>query len=252
MSSITCDCGHKFEPEKTFSHRIMCGDSTKDLEKLLDGVDIDLLLTDPPYGISAVNHDVVGRDGGMGFSSGHKDGTHSIVKAKKYRVIAGDDIPFDPKFLLSLGQTQIIFGANHFANKLPNNSHWLVWDKKVGIGAERNSFSDVELMWTNVKQKNALIYRHLWSGLLRAGDRKTELKERVHPTQKPVGLFSDIIKDYSKENHTILDPYLGSGSTLIACEQTNRICYGMELDPSYIDVIIIRWENYTGKKAVKL
>ena len=89
----------------------------------------------------------------------------------------------------------------------------------------------------------------MWSGLIREGDRKTELKERVHPTQKPVGLLAHIIKDYSQENHTVLDCYLGSGSTLIACEQTNRICYGMELDPAYVDVIVKRWENYTGKEA---
>jgi DNA modification methylase len=108
-------------------------------------------------------------------------------------------------------------------------------------------------MWTNIfKRKSAKIYRHLWSGLLRAGDRKLELKDRVHPTQKPVGLLSEIIKDYTEKNHIVLDPYLGSGSTLIACEQTDRICYGMELDPAYIDVIIERWENYTGKKAKKL
>ena len=108
-------------------------------------------------------------------------------------------------------------------------------------------------MWTSIKNRiNVKIYRHVWDGLTRQGDRKTELKERVHPTQKPVGLLSEIIKDYSKENNTVLDPYLGSGSTLIACEHTNRICFGIEIDPGYIDIILQRWENFTGKKAHKI
>jgi len=224
------------------NHRIMCGDSTKDLEKLINSTEINLLLTDPPYGISIVNS-----KGGVGITEqlGFV-GTEGVVKARKYKSIIADDKPFEPEFLLNYGKSQIIFGANNFANKLPNNSHWIVWDKKAEIGADHNNFSDVEIAWTNIDKKSCPIYRHLWSGLLRKGDRRTELKDRVHPTQKPVGLFSEIIKDYSKENHTVLDPYLGSGSTLIACEQTNRICYGMELDPAYIDVIITRFINYVG------
>jgi DNA modification methylase len=77
--------------------------------------------------------------------------------------------------------------------------------------------------------------------------------EYRHPTQKPVELARRAILNSSKKSDIVLDCYLGSGSTLIACEQTGRICYGMELDPGYIDVVIIeRWENYTGKKAKKV
>lgn len=219
-------------------HRVMCGDCTKDIQKLLDGITVDLLLTDPPYGISIVN-----KKGSIG--------TGKIVKENQYSQIIGDDKPFEPEFLLSLAKHQIIFGANHFANKLPNQHHWLVWDKKEGV-ADDNYFSDAELMWTNIDKLSTKIYRHLWVGLIRKGNRDEELSNRIHPTQKPVGLLSDIIKDYSQENHTILDCYLGSGSTLIAAEKTNRICYGMELDPAYVDVIIQRWENFTGKKAKKI
>ena len=220
--------------------------------KLINGITIDLLLTDPPYGINIVHSDILTIHNKVGFVGIEDKPKSSLAKARKYKSIISDDKPFEPNFLLQYGKTQIIFGANHFANKLPNNSHWLVWDKKIEGGLDHNNFSDVELMWTNVNKKSALIYRHLWSGLLRTGDRKTELKERVHPTQKPVGLLSDIIKDYSDDENIILDCYLGSGSTLIACEQTNRICYGMELDPGYVDVIITRWENYTGLHAKKL
>lgn len=86
----------------------------------------------------------------------------------------------------------------------------------------------------------------------RQGDKKTEGTKRVHPTQKPVGMLGEIIKDFSKENDSILDVFGGSGSTLIACERLNRKCYMCEIDPHYVDVIINRWETLTGKKAVKL
>lgn len=229
------------------NHRVMCGDSTKDLEKLMEGRPADVLLTDPPYGISAVNvKGVTGGGGKLGFTGGG-----GIVPARQWTPIIGDDEDYDPTFLLKLAKILIIFGANNFANKLPNNSRWLVWDKKTQdkSGSHTDTFSDVELAWTNVDLKSSKIYRFLWSGLIRSGDRKTELTERVHPTQKPVGLLADMIIDYTKENNTILDCYLGSGSTLIACEITGRICYGMELDPVYCDVIIQRWEDFTGKKA---
>ena len=93
---------------------------------------------------------------------------------------------------------------------------------------------------------------HLWSGLIRAGTRDLELKERVHPTQKPVGLFSAIIIDYSAPDQVILDPFLGSGTTLIACEQLGRIAYCCEIEPRYVDVAVNRWETLTGKKAERL
>ena len=121
---------------------------------------------------------------------------------------------------------------------------WIVWDKKNGD----TTFADAELAYTTL-DKSVRIYEYLWSGMRRAGNRKDESKYRLHPTQKPVGLFADVIKDWCKDKINILDGFLGSGSTLIACEKTNRVCYGMELDPHYCDVIINRWEQYTGKKA---
>lgn len=81
----------------------------------------------------------------------------------------------------------------------------------------------------------------------REGNRKDELATRVHPTQKPVGLFERIFADFSFES--CFDGFLGSGSTLIACEKTGRICYAMELSPQYVDVAVTRWQNYTGQRA---
>ncbi len=232
------------------NHRLMCGDSFKEYKKLIQNDSIDLLLTDPPYGIDVVQNLQIGGGGPLGFKD--KRGTiggGGIVKPRKYKPILNDDKPFDPTFMIEMNIPSIIFGANNFASKLPDNSQWLVWDKKMEENYQ-NTFSDVELAWTNFKGTICKVYRHLWAGLIREGNRKTELQERVHPTQKPVGLLGNIIQDYSKENDIILDLYGGSGSTLIACEQTDRKCYMMELDPHYCDVIIKRWEEFTDQKAV--
>ena len=215
------------------NHRLMCGDATKDLDKLTNGIKPALLFTDPPYGIKVVSKQ--GYTGGKG-----------LVKPRHYREIIGDDKPFEPGFLLNYGQNQIIFGANHFSKKLPTNPHWIIWDKLPEKGQEETTFSDCELAWTNIKKKTTKMYRHLWAGLVRQGNRKEELKERVHPTQKPVGLLSHIVMDYSDENDIVLDPYAGSGSIIISCEITKRTCYAMELDPAYVDVMIDRYINYVG------
>ena len=85
--------------------------------------------------------------------------------------------------------------------------------------------------------------------MIRKGERRIELKERIHPTQKPVGLLKDILEDFSEETASVLDCFAGSGSTLIACEVSNRTCYAMELSPEYCEKIIERWETLTGEKA---
>lgn len=174
-----------------------------------------------------------------------------IVEPRIYKKIINDDKPFNPELLLEINTDSIIWGANNFSSKLPDSPRWLVWYKQPEKGND-NTFSDVELAWTNIKGKQCKLYKHLWSGLLREGDRKVELKERVHPTQKPVGLLTQILKDFSNTGNNILDLYGGSGSTLIACEQTDRNCYMMEIDPYYCQVIINRWEEFTGEKAVKI
>ena len=232
-------------------HRLLCGDSTsaEDVGRLMDGGKADLLLTDPPYGINIVNTGRVGIDAPAGFG---KVGTRGMVKARTYHNIEGDDHPFDPRPFLDLAPVVMLFGGNNFASRLPDSPAWLVWDKKAEKGADHNNFSDVELVWTNLKQKRCPIYRHLWSGLLREGDRNVELKDRVHPTQKPVGLIAAILSDHSNPGALCLDPFLGSGTTLVACEQLGRICYGMEISPQYCQVIIDRWEKLTGQKAEKI
>ena len=254
------------------NHRLMCGDSgdRKNIDILIDKDKIDLILTDPPYGINIVNtNDKIGRTnqsqskGTVGVSSpvsfkGEREqlrgtvGSQGVVQAKRYKPIINDDKPYDPTILLELNVNSIIWGANNFASKLPDSPKWLVWYKKSMDKANNSNFSDVEFAWTNIKGKMCKMYHYVWSGMLREGNRKMELNERVHPTQKPVGLLINILNDYTDVNMNILDLYGGSGSTLIACEETNRNCYMMELLPYYCQIIINRWEEFTGEKAVKI
>lgn len=227
------------------THRLLCGDSTKkeDVERLMQGERVDIVFTDPPYGINIVK--VTGKIGGdKPFGSTTNKGKDRICKANVYSPILNDDKPFDPKHLFDMAKNQIIFGANYFTSKLNDNKAWIVWDKEVS-----GTFSEVELAYTSFEGK-LRIYRYMWSGMRRQGNRADELIKRVHPTQKPVGLFIKIFNDY--EFKSCIDPYLGSGTTLIACEKTQRICYGMELAPEYCQVIIDRWEQFTGKKAKQI
>lgn len=163
---------------------------------------------------------------------------------RQYKPVINDDKPFNPQHLLDLNVPSIIFGGNNFAHELPNNNKWIVWYKKPSLDSKRNHFSDCELAWTNLKGKRVECYHHTWSGMVRKGERRLELKERVHPTQKPVGLLMDIIEDYTEPNDTVLDLYGGSGSTLIACEETGRKCLMMELSLDYVDIICERYRNY--------
>ena len=234
-------------------HRLMCGDATKseDVEKLMDGKKADMVFTDPPYGVRAVNIDKK-----VGYGNGRLEskptgtiGASNIVPVNQYSEIIGDDATQTAQdaynLFVTLGIKKIIiWGGNYFTDFLPVSSCWCIWDKRDTLPS--NNFADCEMAWTNL-DKPARIYKQKWSGLLREGDRASELLKRVHPTQKPVGIHVDILKDMSDDEDVILDLFGGSGSTLIACEQTNRICMMMEIDPKYCDVIRKRYDNFIKK-----
>lgn len=230
-------------------HRLMCGDSTKaeDIETLIGDNKIQLALTDPPYGISVVQGNQIGGGGATHFG---KVGGENIVKSSTYMAIKGDETTDTAKLnysiLKDVSDNQIIFGGNYFTDFLPPKACWCVWDKQ-----NTGNFADCEMAWTSF-DKGAKLYHWLWNGLCRKGDRNVEGVSRVHPTQKPVGMLADILKDFSEKDNNILDCFGGSGSTLMACEQTERNCYMMEYEPHYVDIIIDRWEKFTGEKAVKL
>lgn len=259
------------------NHRLICGDSTNVavIDRLMDGAKAELLLTDPPYGINVVrggtSEQATGRVGGwpaplqeqseephrstsgkvgggsMKTPKNKRISPDAVVPAKTYSAIIGDETTKTAKKSYEVGKAvsdnQIIFGGNYFTDFLPVSRCWIVWDKD-----NTGNFADAELAWTSF-DKGVRLYKWTWNGLVRQGDRKTEGITRLHPTQKPVGMLAEIIKDFSKEGSIILDLFGGSGSTLIACEQLNRKCYMCELDPTYCDVIIKRYEDFTGKTA---
>ena len=237
-------------------HRLLCGDATSkdDVEKLMNGNKANLMLTDPPYGVNIVN---VKSGGGIGGTIAPTSclrksgiiGTPGIAPPRLYEPVIGDDSTDSARDHFNVAKdytkNQIIFGGNYFTEFLPPHKCWIVWDKQNG---QNNNFADGELAWTSF-DKPLKIYQWRWAGMIRKGKRSIELKERIHPTQKPVGMLQAIIEDFTEENATVLDCFAGSGSTLIACELSGRTCYTMELSESYCEKIIDRWETITGEKA---
>jgi len=228
------------------NHRLMCGDSTSidAVEKLVDGVTIDMVYTDPPYGISIVTGNKVG---GGGYVGGKKNaGKTKFIESSNFAPIAGDDsIDVAVEAIQTIktleAKVEIIWGGNYYANYLDNSSCWIVWDKQ-----NTGNFADAELAWTN--QKTAVrIFQHMWNGMVKASEHG---QKRVHPTQKPIALAEWCYEQYGKECETVLDLFAGSGSSLIACETKKKQGFMMELSPAYCDVIVKRWEDFTGKKAI--
>lgn len=219
-------------------HRLMCGDSTSidAVERLIDGATIDLVHTDPPYGINEKGD----RSKRGGITQGNNlpdfDDTSTYAARDAFALCEG----------LSISR-QVWWGANYYAHALPETANWLVWDKRVEE-KQKDVNSDCELAWVRSKWSSVRIFRHLWKGLMKGSERG---EKRVHPTQKPVALVEWVI-DYFGDVKSVLDLFGGSGSTLIGCEKKGCDAFLMELEPYYADVIIQRWQSFTGKQAVLL
>jgi len=222
-------------------HRLMCGDSTEidDVDKLMNNKIADLVNTDPPYGVN--------------YQSNMR------TKSDKFDIIKNDDkilniTPIIEKF--SKGWV-FIWTTWKVIDKWINNTksmgfptNMIVWHKGGGgIGDLKKTFSSDYEMALVFHRGAELCGKRIGSVWSLQKDKAVQYK---HPTQKPVELSIEAIDKTTYRNSIIMDLFLGSGSTLIACEKMDRICYGMELDPKYVDVIIERWENFTGKKAKKI
>ena len=237
------------------NHRLMCGDSTSidAVDKLMDGNKADMVFTDPPYGMSY--------GGGRAGKIGSTDGT-----VKKHGVILGDTFKGNDL----IGMIRDAVGSAVTVSKSGSSKYicfpWrtysefeealaqidltptacVVWDKKsIGLGN------------ANYRPQHEFIFYVKgddWHGDKAQSDvwymSRGATGKYVHPTQKPVELIEKAINNSSKGQDLVIDVFGGSGSTLIACEKTNRYCRMMELDPKYCDVIIKRWEEFTGKEAV--
>lgn len=235
------------DEEQGLSHRVLCGDSTMidDVEKVMNGEKADMVFTDPPYGMF-LNADYSDMDSKFKGSKG----------GNKYDNIIGDNDDFKPQLINTIFalfndvKEIFIWGADYFAELIPNKNDgsWVVWDKRLDESADKMYGSTFELCWSKARHKRE-IARIKWAGIF--GIEQEFDHKRHHPTQKPVNLAIWFFKKWGKENDLVADLYLGSGSTLIACQQTKRKCYGIELDEHYTAVCVLRWKNYMEKEGKK-
>ena len=225
------------------NHRLLCGDSTdvKTIDKLMNQSKADLVFTDPPYGMDL-----------------DTDYTKMGSGGKKYDAVISDNKLFDAEFILTYFdycKEIFLWGADYYVEtlnrKYPNLGSWIIWDKysdeqRTGLLDGRFG-SAFETCWSKTPHKRELARVLVTTNYTARGD-----ETRVHPTQKPVALAKWFLDRWGKDSKIIVDLFLGSGSTLMACEQLNKWCYGIELDPKYCDVIIDRWETLTGKTAERI
>lgn len=196
-------------------------------------VECDAVVTDPPYGMKWNAKGRIGRPSSVATAGG--------VYGRDWGAIEGDDKPFDPALLLSIGKPLVTWGANHYASRLPDSPGWLVWDKKRGGTAGRGFIgSDCELAWCSETGDCTAIFCLYWDGFRR----DCEVGEHFHPTQKPVALMSWCMdKAKVPEGATVLDPYMGSGTTGIACIRTGRKFIGIEIDAGHFETARARLER---------
>lgn len=176
----------------------------------------DLVLTDPPYGVNL----------NTSYASAKRG---SLTAAHDYPPVHGDDKPFDPSWLLRY-RALVLWGANYYADRLPASGQWLVWDKRDGVGY--NDQADAELAWTRGTGGTVpRLFVHRWNGMLKASERD---ERRLHPTQKPVALMRWCL-GFFPDATTVLDPYMGSGSTLVAAKDLGRKAIGIEIEEAYCE-----------------
>ena len=235
-------------------HRLMCGDSTiiADVERLMNNEEASMVFTDPPWN---VNYGVVREDNPQGYKS---------------RTILNDSMDTEDfkQFMMSAFNcmnraskygcmTYVVMSSQEWGNMMlalaENGYHWsstIIWNKDHMVLSRKDYHTKYEPIWYGWKEGAGRLcplqdrtQNDVW-------DFDRPVKSEEHPTMKPVGLVAKAITNSSKADDIILDLFGGSGTTLIASEQTGRVCYMMELDPHYVDVIIERWENLTGEKAI--
>lgn len=202
---------------------------------------IDALISDPPYGIGYV----------------HAGGGNRLGRTNT-KPIYGDDKPFDPSiwfeyfdFMSNNNKAILLFGADHYKTRLPEGGRFLCWDKSCGQGAA-TQFCDAEFMWTNRKNARSIV-RHLWMGVIRSGQDSTKagIINKHHPSQKPVEVMAWCIEHCRIGlGNIVLDPYMGVGSTGVACMQTGRKFIGCEIDKEYFDAAVKRYKTYKSQTVL--
>jgi len=197
-----------------FIGKIIQGDCLEVMRQMPDKC-VDLVLTDPPYGI--------------GEAAGKNKSRGKLAIAKDFGNAEWDNkIPPKAAFdeMRRISHNQVIFGGNYFASFLPNSSCWIVWDKQNG----ESDFADCELAWTSFPSAVRRIF-YRWAGMLQ--ENMKEKEQRVHPTQKPMPVMRWILERYAKKDQTIFDPYCGSGTTMVAAEELEMPWCGVDQSKEY-------------------
>ena len=200
------------------------GDALELMKKLPDKF-VNLVLTDPPYGILNGNEKIGGDNG---------------TKARRFKKIDWDVKPSLDYFmqLIRVSKNQVIFGGEYFSDMLPQSRGWYVWDK---VKTGEIQLADTELIWTSFNRPNRLI-KFAWNGFLKDGS-TYQKRNILHPTQKPVELLRQLIEENSESGDLVLDPFMGSGSVGIACLQSGRRFIGYELNSHYFKIAKMRIED---------
>ena len=206
-------------------HRLLCEDSAKaeNVERVMGGKSTSVVIADPPYGI-ALRY--------VGVMANNSNGN-----------ILGDDTPFDPKCLELWGcSVMYVFGADYFIEKLPSRKGLCVWAKAHTEKENLVFGASFETFWRSHRDKREIWFERRINALPE--------NEHEHPTQKPICLIARCISDSDKPG-IVADPFLGSGTTMVAAHQLNRVCYGLELEPKYCDVIVRRMLKLDNALTVK-
>lgn len=214
----------------TYKRKEIIGDCTLylgDCQEVMKDIDkVDAVVTDPPYGIDVIEKTYQNKK--------KRPGKSKADKTNWSRTQTWDKKPPEQEVInkiLDISNHQIIFGGNYF--HLPPTKCWLIWDKQNGS----NDFADCEMAWTNL---NKAVRKIEWlrNGMIRKGD-----DVREHPTQKPLGVMKWCITHLPDDTNTILDPFMGSGTTGVACAEMGRKFIGIELDEEYFDIACKRIED---------
>ena len=202
------------------------------LEILPELPKVDLVLTDPPYGMKLNTN----------FGSMKSKMFKGKTGGCDYNKVIGDDKEFDPRKILNKidAKEQFWFGGDYYADKLPKGGSWLVWDKRLTDSADKMYGSCFEMIWSKTTHKRDIL-RVKFAGIF--GMEKQDIKKRMHPTQKPLALMNIIIEKYSGKDDLILDLYMGSGTTLRAAKNLQRKAIGIELEEKYCEIAARRLEQ---------
>ena len=234
------------------NHKLLCGDCTdfENIDQLLLDQKAHMVFTDPPWNVALgkIDHPNFQRNPILNDDMSTED--FQIFLNKSFNALA--------KLSMKGTIVYLVMSAQEWGNAMlemkNNNFHWsstIIWNKDRHVLSPKDYHTKYEPIWYGwydshrIKKLSDRKQSDVW-------DFKKPIKNKLHPTTKPIELIERAIKNSSDPNNLVVDLFLGSGSTLIACEKTNRKCFGMELDPKYCDVIVQRWEDYTGKKAVLL